>query len=64
MSGIITLILGIVALAGGIWIVGTVGASVMAIIGGLVIALGAALIVSAIALAFNKLSPTSKKLGR
>ncbi|MGP6173842.1 hypothetical protein [Corynebacterium sp. A21] len=64
MSGIITLILGIVALAGGIWIVGTVGASVMAIIGGLVIALGAALTVSSIALAFNKLSPTSKKLGR
>ncbi|MGD7002807.1 hypothetical protein [Corynebacterium halotolerans] len=64
MSGIITLILGIIALVGGVWLVAEVGASVMAIVGGLIIALGVSLIIAAWALLLNKVSPTSRKLGR
>lgn len=64
MSGIVTFILGVIALVGGFWLYAEVGFSVMAMIAALLMALGTALVISAIALAFNKLSPTSRKLGR
>lgn len=64
MSAIISFILGVVALVGGIWLVIEVGASIMAIIGGLIIALGVLLVISAFAIALDMASPTSHKLGR
>lgn len=64
MSAVLSLILGAVILALGIWLVAAVGASVMAIIGALIIALGTALVGAGIAIAFDKISPTSRKLGR
>ncbi|QGU06537.1 hypothetical protein COCCU_02915 [Corynebacterium occultum] len=64
MSALISLVLGGIILALGIWLVAGVGASVMAIIGALIIAVGGALIGTAMALAFDKINPTSRKLGR
>lgn len=64
MSGIVTLILGVIALVGGFWLYAEVGFSIMAMVAALLLALGAALVIASIALAFNKLSPTSRKLGR
>lgn len=64
MSGIITFILGLIALVGGIWLVAEVGASIMAIIGALIIGLGGALLVSSWAILTDIISPTSRKLGR
>lgn len=64
MSAIISFILGVVALVGGIWLVIEVGASIMAIVGGLIIALGVLLVISAFAIALDIKSPTSHKLGR
>lgn len=64
MSAIISFILGVIALAGGVWLVIEVGASIMAIIGGLIIALGVLLVISAFAIALDIKSPTSRKLGR
>lgn len=64
MSGIITLILGIIALAGGVWLVIEVGTSIMAIVGALIIAVGALLVISAWGILLDKVSPTSRKLGR
>lgn len=64
MSAIISFILGVIALAGGIWLVIEVGASIMAIVGGLIIALGVLLVIAAFAITLDILSPTSRKLGR
>lgn len=62
MRAFILLILGVALLVGGYFWYAAVGFSVMAIVCALLMAVGGALIVSAIAIGLDKHSPTSRKL--
>lgn len=62
MRALIYLILGAIILAVGIWWITVAGVSVAAIPAALVTALGSAVFVSGIAVAFDMFAPTSKKI--
>lgn len=62
MRALILLIPGIIILAVGIWWIAGAGATVWAILAMLVTAIGGALMVSGMAVAFDLFAPTSKKI--
>jgi len=64
MRALIILILGAILVAAGWFWYASIGFSVLAMVAALVMGVGGALIVSAIAIGLDKHSPTSRKLGK
>ncbi|GAB2500724.1 hypothetical protein CATRI_02595 [Corynebacterium atrinae] len=64
MRALISLVLGAVLLVGGYFWAASLGHSVMTMVAAIVMGLGGALIVTAIAMGLDNFSPTSRKLGK